>query len=169
MNDYDQILCGHCRQTVQVPQDRGVERCQCGSYVYRRDISLDAVRQYVEQCEGPLSHQGKFTASPNRPMRDLDQWERDNYNVNGETEPKVGDRISVNGRYIENPQFNNITPRDIQRDTRAHFSTGMEAHTPAEFYAVWAAYDAALANMPLPQQDLQRKAEILELERLVSL
>lgn len=55
-----------------------------------------------------------------------------------------------------------------RQDARARFDEGIGASRD-EFYAGWAAYDAALQTFSSAQQDLQRKAEILDLERQLAL
>lgn len=151
------VMCGHCSNFVEVPVSDGIAKCQnCGSYVARKGLPLDVARAFVEKAEGRTGGTLVDATAPLYPQTEP-QF------------PKVGDQFSIYSRYVENPQFNNIKPSDITRDTRTRFSDGLELHTPAEFYATWAAYDAAVLNMPLPQQDLQRKAEIAELERLAAI
>lgn len=60
-----------------------------------------------------------------------------------------------------------LQPDRVAADAHAAFGREAESADRNEFYASWSAFDAALATMSPLQQNVQRKAEIIELERML--
>lgn len=137
--------CGQCGRSLDVPDHQNVVICLCKAAISRPGTPLSEIVVAMK-------------AAGVMPAIDY-----------GEQMREWAARNNVTPLYPQTKPNFPLQPDQVARDASAAFGRESENATRAEFYASWSAYDAALQGMPPRQQDLQRRAEVLELERMAAL
>lgn len=162
------MVCSGCGRQYHVAEDE--IRCVCGQHLFRVVITPDG------RLQGPPSMPEHVRALMERQWRDRIAHEQ----AGGGFSPPMAYQ---DGTFYRAPEdyaqqmrdwaakygVKPLQPNEVSRDAAAAFGRESENASRDEFYASWSAYDAALRGMSRAQQDLQRRAEILELERMAKL
>lgn len=141
------MQCQNCNASYNIEPDE--VRCVCGQQLFRVMIGPDGQLTGPPSMPEHIRRQMQHAWEQNRELFTEPQQQGDGYR-------EIGVRPS--NRFT-------LQPDQVARDAAAAFGREAERSSRGEFYASWSAYDAALQGMSPMQQNVQRKAEILDLER----
>jgi hypothetical protein len=146
------MVCARCGNQYHVQQDS--IQCECGQMLYRVTLTPNGPQGPPEMPEKVREQMVKAW--------EWQQGDSHRKQVQDGFAQEMRDWALQNG-------VRPLDPEQVRRDARAAFGREAEDATREDFYASWSAYDAALEAMPPRQQQLQRRAEVLELERMLAL